>query len=53
VVSEPETKEYKFVFRKRRLMHNFDSLPYGYYVIYLSVVSINSGVLVTTLHFVA
>jgi hypothetical protein len=31
VVSEPETKEYKVVFKKRRLMDNFDSLPYGFY----------------------
>ena len=30
VVSEPETKEYKVVFEKRRLMDNFDFLPYGY-----------------------
>jgi len=30
VVSEPETKEYKVVFKKRRLMDKFDSLPYGY-----------------------
>ena len=30
VVSEPETKEYKVVFKKRRLMDNFDSFPYGY-----------------------
>ena len=30
VVSEPETKEYKFVFKKRRLMDNFDSIPYGH-----------------------
>ena len=30
VVSEPETKEYKVVFKKRRLMDNFDALPYGY-----------------------
>jgi len=30
VVSQPETKEYKFVFKKRRLMDNFDSLPYGH-----------------------
>ena len=30
VVSEPETKEYKVVFKKRRLKDNFDSLPYGY-----------------------
>jgi hypothetical protein len=30
VVSETETKEYKVVFKKRRLMDNFDSLPYGY-----------------------
>jgi len=29
VVSEPKTKEYKVVFKKRRLMDNFDSLPYG------------------------
>ena len=28
VVSEPETKEYKVVFKKRRLMYIFDSLPY-------------------------
>ena len=30
VVSEKETKEYKVVFKKRRLMGDFDSLPYGY-----------------------
>jgi hypothetical protein len=30
VVSETETKEYKVVFKKRRLMHNLDSLPYGH-----------------------
>ena len=30
VVSEPETKEFKVVFKKRRLMNNFDSLPYGF-----------------------
>jgi len=30
VVSEPEKKEYKFVFKKRRLMDDFDSFPYGY-----------------------
>jgi hypothetical protein len=30
VVSEPEIKEYKFVFKKRRLMDDFGSLPYGY-----------------------
>ena len=30
VVSEPETKEYKVVFKKRRLMYNFASYPYGY-----------------------
>ena len=29
-VSEPETKEYKVVFMKHRLMDNFDSLPYGH-----------------------
>ena len=28
VISEPETKEYKVVFKKRRLMYIFDSLPY-------------------------
>ena len=28
-VSEPETKGYRVVFKKRRLMENFDSLPYG------------------------
>ena len=30
VVSEAETKEYKVVFKKLRLMGNFDSLTYGY-----------------------
>jgi len=30
VVSEQGTKEYKVVFKKRRLMDNFDSLPYGH-----------------------
>ena len=30
VVSEPETKEYKVVFKKRRLMDNFEFLPYGH-----------------------
>ena len=30
VVSEPEKKEYKFVFKKRRLMDDFNSFPYGY-----------------------
>ena len=30
VVWEPETKEYKFVFKERRLMDDFDSVPYGY-----------------------
>ena len=30
VMSEPETKEYKVVFKKRRFMDNFDSLPYRY-----------------------
>jgi hypothetical protein len=30
VVSEQETKEYTVVLKKRRLMENFDSLPYGY-----------------------
>ena len=30
VVSEPETKEYNVVFKKRRLMDNFDYLPYGF-----------------------
>ena len=37
VVSEPETKEYKVFFKKGRLMYNFDSLPYGYYVIYIFI----------------
>jgi phenylacetate-coenzyme A ligase PaaK-like adenylate-forming protein len=31
VVSEPETKEYKVVFKKRWLMTNFDFFPYGYF----------------------
>lgn len=30
VVSEHETCEYKFVFKNRRLMENYDSLIYGY-----------------------
>ena len=30
VVSEPETKLYKFVFKKRLLMDSVNSLPYGY-----------------------
>jgi hypothetical protein len=30
VVLEPETKMYMVDFRKRWLMYNFDSLPYGY-----------------------
>jgi len=30
VVSEPETKEFKFVFKKRRLIDNIDSLSYGH-----------------------
>ena len=30
VVSEPEKQEYKAVFKKRRLMDDFDSFPYGY-----------------------
>jgi hypothetical protein len=30
VVSEAETKDYKVVFKKRLLMDNHDSLPYGY-----------------------
>ena len=30
VVSEPEKKEYKVVFKKRRLMDDFGSFPYGH-----------------------
>jgi len=30
VVSEPETDEYNVVFKKRRVMDNFNSLSYGY-----------------------
>jgi hypothetical protein len=30
VVTEPESKEYKVVFKKRRLIGDFDSVPYGY-----------------------
>jgi hypothetical protein len=30
VVSEPESKEYKVLFKKRRRTHNFVSFPYGY-----------------------
>jgi len=30
VVSEPERKEYKVVFKKRQLWNDFDSFPYGY-----------------------
>jgi len=29
VVSEPERKKYKVVFKKRQLIDNFDSLPTG------------------------
>jgi hypothetical protein len=29
VVSEPETKQYKVVFTKRRFIDNFDTFPYG------------------------
>ena len=29
-VSEPERKAYKFVFKKRRLLNDFESFPYGY-----------------------
>ena len=31
VVSEPETKAHKVVFKKRWLMDNFDHLPYGFH----------------------
>ena len=30
VVSEPERKDYKVVFKKRRLLNDFDSFLYGY-----------------------
>ena len=30
VVSEPKTKEYNVAFKKRRVMDNFHSLPYGH-----------------------
>ena len=30
VLSEPEKKEYKFLFKKRRLMNDFDSFTYVY-----------------------
>ena len=30
VVSEKETKKYKVVFKKRRVLGDFDSLLYGY-----------------------
>jgi len=54
VVSEPETKEYKIVFKKRRLMYNIDSLHLliRTLFIYLLAISINSDILVTTLHFI-
>ena len=29
-VSEPEKKEYNIVFKKRRIMDDFNSFPYGY-----------------------
>jgi hypothetical protein len=32
VFSAPETKEYKIVYKKRRLINDFDSVPYGYHV---------------------
>jgi len=45
VVTEPEMQQYKFVFKNSRLMDNFDSSPYGYWVIYLfihlSIISMN------------
>ena len=31
VVSEHETKEYKVIIKKRRVMGNFDSLPYVFH----------------------
>jgi len=38
VGSELKTKEFKVVFKKRRLIDNFDSLPYGFYLfIYLFI----------------
>ena len=38
VVSEPETKEYKVVFKKRRHMDDFDFVPDGYQLfIYISI----------------
>jgi len=52
VVTELEMKQYKVVFYKRRLMDNFDSLPYGYLVIYLLLITLNSGVLRIKLHFI-
>ena len=30
IVSEPDKKEYKVVFKKGRLMYDFDYFPYGY-----------------------
>ena len=30
VMSEPQTKEYKFAFKKHRLIDNFDFLHYGH-----------------------
>jgi len=30
VVSEPEKKEYTVVYKKRQLMDDFNSFPYGY-----------------------
>ena len=35
-VSEKETKEYMFVFKKRRLMGNFVSLPYGWVIYFIN-----------------
>jgi hypothetical protein len=30
VVTEAESKEYKVVFKERRVIGDFDSVPYGY-----------------------
>ena len=40
VVSEPETKEYKVVCKKSRLVDNFDSYPYGYDLITRSCLAV-------------
>ena len=56
VVSERQTKEYKVLIQKRRLMDDFDSVPHGYekfiYIFIFSEISINRGVVRIILNFI-